>query len=44
MIEGMPGIALETNQWKRKYSESFGEFDPDAEVTYIFVIPTIEEG
>lgn len=44
LIEGMPGVALETSAWKRKYSESFGDFNPDAEVTDIFVIPTKEEG
>jgi hypothetical protein len=42
LIEGMPGLELETSAWKRKYSESFGDFDPDAEVTHIFVIPTKE--
>lgn len=44
LIEGMPGVALETSAWKRKYSDSFGDFDPDAEITDIFVIPTEEEG
>jgi len=43
MIEGLPGIALETSEWRREYSETFSKYDPDAEVTHIFVIQPRQE-